>query len=910
MKPGSNSKKSVKDVLKQKSGNIGIQSNLYRSLFYSCTKAMLISEPLQNSKGEVTDLKILDINPAFEIETGIPADNIKENLASLILPYLVKKTRLTNYSELLKNGPPITFSQYIRTSDKHFEVNAFCPSEKTIAFIYSGITTQKQPEGPGDIGSAIKLTKSEERFATAFFNNPNGMIITTIDHGILEANENFLKMMGLTKEEVIGKNSVSLNLLPDPLKRDEAIELIKKYGCVRNFEVQMKSREGEMKTVIISIDKMPMEDGEGYLTVFQDITERRKAEEALQNNEEQYRILAEHLELERGKLAATIDNLPVGVGIEDPSGNTTFMNKEGLALHGFKSEQEMYSRLKDYVNDFEILYLDGRVMPVEEWPVSRALKGEYVENYELILRNRRNSKEKILSYTVVPVISADLVVLYVYVFRDLTDKKRAEDSLRDSEENFRTLADSISQLAWMADNKGRVFWYNKRWYDYTGYTVDEMMDSTYWRKVHHPLYVDRVEKKFIESVSNGTSWEDTFLLRSRYGEYRWFLSRALPVYDDSNNIIRWFGTNTDITEQKKLEEELGIALQNIAENESKLLSAQRLSNMGSFEIYPVTGEMTWSETLFEIFERDVKAGIPSMKEVINYFHPEDREIVQDALSTSLNRGERIEEESRIVLDGGKIKYLYTVISPYQDETRRPKKLLGAVMDITERKAAQLKLQDAYKQIEERLKEKEVLLRELYHRTKNNMQVISSLLRLKGAAFAGPDPEAVIEDMQKRIRSIALVHEKLYQSKNLSRVNLKEYIIDLAELLFESHFEEEKKVVFRPDLEDISVLIDTAVPCGLIITELVINSLKHGFPGDKTGYLEIILKRIIPESIMLVVADNGVGMQKEIKDDGETSGLQLFKTIAEHQLDAVVKLDTSTGVRWEIVFKDVFYTERV
>lgn len=132
--------------------------------------------------------------------------------------------------------------------------------------------------------------------------------------------------------------------------------------------------------------------------------------------------------------------------------------------------------------------------------------------------------------------------------RDVTDRKRAEQQLRDSERNFRALANSIPQLAWMADPSGSIFWYNDRWYDYTGTTLADVQGWG-WQTVHDPAHVERVVAHIRHAFETGEPWEDTFPLRSRTGEYRWFLSRAVPIRDGAGHIVRWFGTNTDITEE-------------------------------------------------------------------------------------------------------------------------------------------------------------------------------------------------------------------------------------------------------------------------------------------------------------------------------------------------------------------------
>jgi PAS domain S-box-containing protein len=134
--------------------------------------------------------------------------------------------------------------------------------------------------------------------------------------------------------------------------------------------------------------------------------------------------------------------------------------------------------------------------------------------------------------------------------REHRARKRAEES----ERQFRTMANSIPQLAWMADEAGTIFWYNDRWYAFTGTSADDMPGRG-WQKVHHPDYVDAVMRRLGDAFERGSAWEDTFPMRGSDGEYRWFLSRALPIADEDGHIVRWFGTHTDVTEQKVLENE-------------------------------------------------------------------------------------------------------------------------------------------------------------------------------------------------------------------------------------------------------------------------------------------------------------------------------------------------------------------
>lgn len=195
----------------------------------------------------------------------------------------------------------------------------------------------------------------------------------------------------------------------------------------------------------------------------------------------------------------------------------------------------------------------------------------YFISDDVRLRCRQGEEEPVTG-SVHPINQADG---WVVVLQGPTVDEGSAKALRESEDRFRTLADNISQLAWMADPTGWIFWYNRRWYDYTGTTFKDM-EGWGWRSVHHPDYVDRVVQKVQHAWDTGEVWEDAFPLRRHDGEYRWFLSRAMPICNAGGDVIRWFGTNTDITDQRAAEEALRQA--NDRKNEFLAMLAHELRN--------------------------------------------------------------------------------------------------------------------------------------------------------------------------------------------------------------------------------------------------------------------------------------------------------------------------------------------
>ena len=157
------------------------------------------------------------------------------------------------------------------------------------------------------------------------------------------------------------------------------------------------------------------------------------------------------------------------------------------------------------------------------------------------------------------------------IARDVGDYVRAQERLRESEERFRVLADNMSQLAWTADPDGHIHWYNRRWYEFTG-TTFEQMEGWGWTAVQHPDHLERVETVWRDALARGVEWEDIFPLRGKDGEYRWFLSRAQPIRDASGRITRWFGTNTDITEQREQAEQIRLLLMEVNHRSKNMLS--------------------------------------------------------------------------------------------------------------------------------------------------------------------------------------------------------------------------------------------------------------------------------------------------------------------------------------------------
>lgn len=227
-------------------------------------------------------------------------------------------------------------------------------------------------------------------------------------------------------------------------------------------------------------------------------------------------------------------------------------------------------------------------------------------------------------------------------------------------------------------------------------------------------------------------------------------------------------------------------------------------------------------------------------------------------------------------------------------------------EIKERKKAE-------EHIKASLKEKEVLLKEVHHRVKNNLQVISSLLSLQSQHIEDKEAYAMFKESQDRVRSMALVHEKIYQSLDFDRIDFAEYIKSLARSLYRSYGTNMSQVELKFDVEDIHLSVDLAVPCGLVVNELISNALKHAFPDAKEhrGYIEVGLKSFPENGIELSVADNGVGLPEGIDFENTGSlGMQLVTILIEDQLIGNLTIEHNHGAKFIIRFTEVVQASRL
>jgi PAS domain S-box-containing protein len=310
-----------------------------------------------------------------------------------------------------------------------------------------------------------------------------------------------------------------------------------------------------------------------------------------------------------------------------------------------------------------------------------------------------------------------------------------------------------------------------------------------------------------------------------------------------------------------------------------------------YELDTPTGRISWQGAIEAVTgyspEELPAVDRPQLSELI---HPDDRMRVRSAMDRGQAAHEQVQIEFRLRKKNGDYAEIYDNGVFLAGTGNDPERKLGTLTDITARKAFE-------QQITASLKEKEVLLKEIHHRVKNNLQVISSLLSLQSGAAADPRAQEQLRESQTRIRSMAFIHERLYQSENLARVNFGEYVRSLVAFLFRTY--NVSGVRFRYAIQPCTLPVNTAIPCGLVLNELVSNALKYAFAGRDGGEIEIGLAVLEDNRVVLTVRDDGVGFPRDLDFRATKSlGLQLVNTLTT-QINGTIGLIRDRGTTFTI-----------
>jgi PAS domain S-box-containing protein len=359
----------------------------------------------------------------------------------------------------------------------------------------------------------------------------DAILVTDLDENVVDFNEQFQQLWQLPGSVMQSRQhrellTVNSQKFADPqafLTRVKEIYATRQE--VTDHLVLLDGRLIERTSRMRYVDRRPT----GWVWSFRDVTERKFTEEM------------------KFRLAAVVESSQDAIITKSLDGIIQTWNAGAERIFGYTASEAVGQPIT--------MLIPSDRKAEENQILERIARGERVASY-VTERIRKNGSRLIVSLTISPMRDGTgKIIAASKIARDITQQKQAEELLRRSESELRTLADSIPQLAWMADPEGHVFWYNRGWYEYIGTTVD---DNPGWSSpsVHDPEILPSVLQRWQQSLASGTPFQMEFPLRGRNGEFRWFLTRVNPLRDEAGRVIRWFGTNTDVDEVKRAEEAL------------------------------------------------------------------------------------------------------------------------------------------------------------------------------------------------------------------------------------------------------------------------------------------------------------------------------------------------------------------
>ena len=522
------------DVTESKRAGAALQESeeRYRRLFESMNEGFALHELLYDESGEPCDYRFLDINPAFERQTGLKRQDVIGRTVSEVLPDL-ESLWIKRYGEVALSGTPAHFESHSSALGRSYEIFAYRPAPGQFAVIFLDVTARRQAED--SLRASYDLLKIAQRAANA------GIWRWEISPGKLTWSEEFYTLFGLDPKATASFDTWLGVLHPDD--RQPAMERINRSvreGTLLENEYRIIRPDGRQRWIrawgrtFYDENAQPL----SMSGICIDATESKRAEEALRASELRMKAVADHL--------------PVGVWFADETGRIIYGNEAGRRIWAgahYVDPEEFHV--------YRAWWADtGKSLGPEDWAVSRALRKGETSLKEVLEIECFDGTRKTILNSAVPLKSGDNSLLGVVVLNeDITERIAAEQALRRSEARYRSYIEVTGQMGWAANADGEVVEDAPGFRQYTGQTFDEMRGRG-WSKALHPDDVEITRAVWQKAVEEKQGYETEFRLRRHDGVYRHFLARGMPILNDDGSVREWVGTCIDITERRRQEEEL------------------------------------------------------------------------------------------------------------------------------------------------------------------------------------------------------------------------------------------------------------------------------------------------------------------------------------------------------------------
>lgn len=711
---------------------------------------------------------------------------------------------------------------------------------------------------------------------------------------------NIEKILGFKPEQLLNDSNFFLKRLSEDRESFEKGERLmaecQKKGEPRSYKHVYKTTNSKGKTVWLENSSTPIRNTKGkigfYLNILKDVTEEQTKEQEIQK---QY---VSYLELLENSPAAYIVHDKGIVEYCNPSAQQLLRAKSRDQITGQNaleffvgdSREKVTKRIKEIYehknlnrfNTYHIHDFEGNTIEVE-------IKSVFIkfQNKDLVLSMINNlSQEKVFEREKMQMKAT--ASQNVELEKEIKERKEAEKNLIEKTAHLTSIFESSTHLIWTVDRQYRLTSFNENFARVlkqqhgvdvvVGKKIDELLTkrreeyAQYW----YPVYDEAFKGKKLEFE------------KKDYIEERGEVHRRVfinPIFDENRQINEISCIANDITDSKLYEKKL-------VNQTAKLTAIFDSSHHYIWTIDRQERLTSFNKNYFDIISSLYNTK-PYLGLVLNrgiLSHDNDYNKLLKHHYKIAFEGKAATFEVEILNKHNKKVHLEVFLNPIFEKDRVVE-VSGIAHNITEKKQAQQK-------IELSLKEKEILLREVHHRVKNNMQVVSSILNLQSSYVSDEYALALLKESQNRIKTMAIIHESLYQNKSFSSVNFSEYVRTLISNIIHSYSYSREKIRVDLNLEEVILPLDTSIPAGLIINELVTNAIKHAFPGVRQGTISLTLKTQ-ENFVFLALKDDGAGFgEGKSFQNSNSLGLQLVNTLIE-QIDGKYEFHSQKDIGTEV-----------
>ncbi len=800
--------------------------------------------------GKTLDGTITSWNTGAERIYGYSAEEMLGESISLLVPQEVLDDTGLILERIRKGEPVVRYETLRRKKDGGLiNVNLTASQIRDAQYHLIGVSTIAHDITDRKLAEEAQI-ESEMRYRRLFEAAQDGILILDADTGqIVEANPFLINLLGFSREQFLGKKIWEIGLFKDIVANKDNFQELQREEYIRYEDLPLETADGRKIAVEFVSNVYEVNDTKVIQCNIRDITDRKLAEEAQIESEMRYRRLFETaqdgilmLDAETGQIVEANPFLVKLLGFS----HEQFLGKKIWEIGLFKDIIANKDNFQELQREEYIRYED---LPLETAD-GRKIAVEFLSNvYEV-----NNTK----------VIQCNI--------RDNTERKIAEESQIESEMRYRRLFETAQDGILMLDaDTGQIVEVNPFLIKLLGFSREQFLGKKIWEI-----------GLFKDIIANKDNFQE--LQREEYIRYEdlpletadgrkiavEFLSN---VYEVNNTKVIQCNIR-DINKRKLVEEALS--------QKNKELDGYFTNTLDLLFIADKDGHFRRLNREWELALGYSPAELEG-KQFLDFVHPDDTEASLNAMS-ELSQGKIVLQfTNRYRHRSGSYRWIEWRLFPAGDL------IYASARDVTEREMMT-------ELVERSLAEKETLLKEIHHRVKNNLQIITSILNLQIRKTTDLPTIEALKDSQNRVRSMALIHEHLYRDKDLSHINLGNYLRSLGSGLFDTYEAANHDIRFDLNILDIFLDINTSIPLGLISNELITNSLKYAFVGKKSGKITVSASEN-PTTLTFIVADDGVGMPPHITLKKQKSlGLRLVNSLTR-QLHGIMTIDRSNGTKF-------------